>query len=40
MEQTMTPPEDAISQALLEWENGSNDTPESEELLQLSGDRD
>ena len=40
MEQTMTPPEDAISQALLEWENGSNDTPEQEELLQLSGDRD
>ena len=36
----MTPPEDAISQALQEWENGSNDTPESKELLQFSGDRD
>lgn len=40
MEQTMTPPEDAISQALLEWENGSNGATKSEELLQLSGDRD
>ena len=36
----MTPPEDAISQALLEWENGSNESAEQEELLQLQGHRD
>ena len=36
----MTPPEDAISQALLEWENGSNESAEQKELLQLPSDRD
>ena len=35
----MTPPEDAISQALQEWENGSNEATEQEVVLQLPGDR-
>ena len=42
-EQTRTAPEDSINSSLqeLEWEtDGSNDTPKSEELLQLQGDRD
>ena len=42
-EQTRTSPEDSINNSLqeLEWEtDGSNDTPKSEELLQLPSDRD
>ena len=35
----MTPPEDAISRALQEWENGSNEATEQEVVLQLPGDR-
>ena len=31
----MTQPEDAINRALAEFNNGSNDTTKSEELLQL-----
>ena len=34
-EKNMTQPEDAINKALAEFNNGSNDTTESEELLQL-----
>ena len=34
-EKTMTDPDDAINKALAEFNNGSNDTTESEELLQL-----
>ena len=29
-----------INSALMEFENGSNDTPKSEELLQLSSNED
>ena len=42
-EQTRTAPEDSINNSLqeLEWEtDGSNDTPKSEELLQLPSDED
>ena len=42
-EQTRTSPEDSINSSLqeLEWEeDGSYDTPKSEELLQLPSDRD
>ena len=42
-EQTRTPAEESINRSLqeLEWEeDGSNDTPKQEELLQLQGDRD
>ena len=42
-EQTRTAPEDSINSSLqeLEWEeDGSYDTPKSEELLQLPSDRD
>jgi len=35
IEKNMTQPEDAINNALLEFNNGSNDTTQSEELLQL-----
>ena len=35
MEKNMTQPEDAINNALLEFNNGSNDPSKSEELLQL-----
>ena len=34
-ERTMTDPSDSINKALAEFNNGSNDTTESEELLQL-----
>ena len=42
-EQNRTPIEESINSSLqeLEWEeDGSNDTPKQEELLQLQGDRD
>ena len=42
-EQTRTPAEESINRSLqeLEWEeDGSNDTPKQEELLQLPSDRD
>ena len=38
IEKNMTQPEDAINKALAEFNNGGNDTTESEELLQLSSD--
>ena len=34
-EKPMTDPSDSINKALAEFNNGSNDTTESEELLQL-----
>ena len=34
-EKTMTDPSDSINKSLAEFNNGSNDTTESEELLQL-----
>ena len=34
-EKNMTDPEDVINKALMEFENGSNGSTESEELLQL-----
>ena len=37
-EKNMTDPEDAINKALMEFENGSNGSTESQELLQLSSD--
>ena len=40
VEKKMTQPEDAINNALLEFNNGSNDTTKSEELLQLPSDSD
>ena len=41
-EKERTPVEDSINNALaeMEWPDGSDDTTESEELLQLSSDRD
>ena len=39
-EKNMTDPEDAINKALMEFENGSNGSTESQELLQLSSDGD
>ena len=42
-EQNRTPAEESINNSLqeLEWEkDGSNDTPKSEELLQLPSDKD
>ena len=38
IEKNMTQPDDAINKALAEFNNGSNDTTESEELLQLPSD--
>ena len=38
IEKNMTDPEDAINKALMEFENGSNGSTESEELLQLPSD--
>jgi hypothetical protein len=38
VEKTMTQPEDAINNALLEFNNGSNDTTKQKELLQLQSD--
>ena len=37
-EKNMTVPEDAIYKALMEFENGSNGSTESQELLQLPSD--
>ena len=39
VEKKMTQPEDAINNALLEFNHGSNDPPKSQELLQLPSDR-
>ena len=39
-EKTMTDPSDAINSALAEFNYGSNDTTEQEELLQLQSHRD
>ena len=39
-EKTMTDPDDAINKALAEFNNGSNDTTEQEELLQLQSHGD
>ena len=39
IEKNMTQPEDAINNALLEFNNGSNDPSKSEELLQLPSNR-
>ena len=38
IEKNATTPTDAINKALMEFENGSNGSTESEELLQLSSD--
>ena len=40
MEKNMTQPDDAINKALAEFNNGSNDTTKSEELLQLPSNGD
>ena len=40
VEKKMTQPEDAINNALLEFNHGSNDPPKSQELLQLQSDGD
>jgi len=40
IEKNMTQPSDAINNALMEFNNGSNDPTKSEELLQLPSDRD
>ena len=37
-EKNMTDPEDAINKALMEFENGSNGSTESQKVLQLSSD--
>ena len=39
-ERTMTDPSDSINKALMEFNNGSNDSTEQEELLQLSSNGD
>ena len=39
VEKNMTQPDDAINRALMEFYNGSNGSTESQELLQLSSDR-
>ena len=39
-EKNMTQPEDAINKALMEFENGSNGSTESEKLLQLPSNGD
>ena len=39
-EKNMTDPEEAINRALMEFEYGNNGATESQELLQLSSDRD
>ena len=38
IEENATTPTDAINKALMEFENGSNGSTESQELLQLSSD--
>ena len=40
IEKNATTPTDAINNALLEFNYGSNDTPKSQELLQLQSDGD
>ena len=40
IEKNATTPTDAINKALMEFENGSNGSTESQELLQLSSDGD
>ena len=40
IEQNATPPSDAINSALAEYNYGSNDTTEQEELLQLQSNGD
>ena len=40
LEKNMTKPSDAINNALTEFYNGSNDTTEQKELLQLQSDGD
>ena len=40
IEKSATQPADAINNALIEFNNGSNDPTKSEELLQLPSDRD
>ena len=40
IEENATTPTDAINKALMEFENGSNGSTESQELLQLSSDGD
>ena len=40
IEKNMTQPSDAINNALMEFNNGSNDPTKSEELLQLPSYRD
>ena len=37
-EKTMTDPSDSINKAVMEYQDGRNDTPKSEELLQLPSD--
>ena len=39
-EKNMTDPSDSINKALAEFNNGSNDTTEQKELLQLPSDGD
>ena len=39
-EKTMSDPSDSINKALMEFNNGSNDSTEQEELLQLPSDGD
>ena len=39
-EKNMTQPEDAINRALMQFNNGGNDTTKSEELLQLPSNGD
>ena len=39
-EKNMTQPEDAINKALMQFNNGGNDTTKSEELLQLPSNGD
>ena len=38
IEKNMTQPDDAINKAIAEFNNGGNDTTESQELLQLPSD--
>ena len=40
MEKNMTQPDDAINRALMQFNNGGNDTTKSEELLQLPSNGD
>ena len=40
MEANMTPPSDSINKAIMEFNYGSNDTAQSEELLQLPSNED